>query len=119
MKLHPKDRASASPSNPQKISNQHSGFSNTEGNKLTQIRDCERTLLGNLSLPLQIALVANHNDGEVILVLDSQNLLLEGHDLLEALTACDTVDQEETLTRSHILLAHGGVLFLAGGIEDI
>lgn len=45
-----------------------------------------RTLLGNLSLALQITLVADDNDWEVVLVLYSQDLLLEGHDLLERLS---------------------------------
>lgn len=95
MNLHPKDRASASPSE-EEIS---TSASNTRRSGIT--------LLGDLSLAFQIALVAYNDDGEVILVLDAQNLLLEGHDLFEALSARYRVDEEETLARSHILFAHG------------
>lgn len=44
------------------------------------------TLSGDLSLALQIALVSNDDHGEVVLVLDSQDLLLESGDFLEALS---------------------------------
>jgi hypothetical protein len=44
------------------------------------------TLPGDFSLAFQIALVANNHHGEVVLVLDSQDLLLEGRDFLEALS---------------------------------
>jgi hypothetical protein len=76
-------------------------------------------LPGDLTLALEIALVADDNHGEVVLVLDSQNLLLEGGDFLEALAGCDGVDEEETLSGPHVLLAHGAVLLLASGVEDI
>lgn len=79
----------------------------------------QRTLLRNLSLALQIALVSDNNNWEVVLVLDSQDLLLKGHDLLEGLSAGDAVDQKEALAGAHVLLAHGGVLFLASGIENV
>lgn len=41
------------------------------------------TLFCNRSLAFEIALVANNNDREIILVLDTQNLLLERHDFFE------------------------------------
>lgn len=44
-----------------------------------------RTLCRNFSLGFQIALVAHHDDREVVLVLDAENLLLERHDFLERL----------------------------------
>jgi len=78
-----------------------------------------RTLCGDLSLAVEITLVANDNHGEVVLVLDAENLLLEGHDLLEALAVGYRVDEQEALARAHVLLAHGRVLLLAGGVEDI
>lgn len=73
-------------------------------------------MLGNLSVALQITLVADKDDGEVVLVLDAQDLLLEGHDFLEALAAGDAVDEEEALAGAHVLFSHGRVLLLAGGI---
>lgn len=44
------------------------------------------TLPGHLSLALQITLVADNHHREVVLVLDSQDLLLESCDFLEALS---------------------------------
>jgi len=77
------------------------------------------TLLRNLSLVLQITLVAHYDDWEIILILDSQNLLLERQDFLETLPARDAVHQQEAFTRSHVLLSHRRVFFLARGIKDI
>jgi hypothetical protein len=73
----------------------------------------------DFSLALQIALIADNNHWEVVLVLDAQNLLLEGGDLLETLAGSDVVDKQETLSCPHVLLAHGTVLLLAGGVENI
>ena len=78
-----------------------------------------RTFCAHLSLGVQIALVADNDDGEVVLVLDAQNLLLECDDLLEALARCYAVDEQETLACSHVLLAHGRVLLLAGRVEHV
>lgn len=79
----------------------------------------QHTLLRHLALLFQITLVADQDDGEVVLVLDSQYLLLEGEDFLKGLFGSDGVDEQETLSGSHVLLSHGGVFFLAGGIEDV
>jgi hypothetical protein len=76
-------------------------------------------LLRHLSLALQITLIAYDDDREIILILNSQDLLLEDQDLIEALSACNAVHQEESFTGSHILLSHRRVFFLAGSIEDI
>lgn len=64
------------------------------------------TLLGDHTLLLQITLVGNDDDGEVILVLDAQDLLLEGHDFFEGLTRCDGVDKQEALAGTHVLFSH-------------
>lgn len=77
------------------------------------------TLPGNFSFALQIALVSHNDHGEVVLVLDPQDLLLEGCDLFETLAGRDGVDEQEALACPHVLLSHGRVLFLAGGVEDI
>ena len=73
----------------------------------------------HLALALQIALVADDNHGEIVLVLHPQDLLLESRDFLEALPGRDGVDEQEAFTGAHVLLAHGRVLFLTGGIEDV
>lgn len=73
----------------------------------------------HLALALQIALVADDNHGEIVLVLYPQDLLLESRDFLEALPRRDGVDKQEAFTGAHVLLAHGRVLLLTGGIEDV
>jgi len=77
------------------------------------------TFCAHLPLALQIALVAHNDDGEVVLVLDAQYLLLERLDLLIALPRRDAVDQQEALARPHVLLAHGRVLLLPGRVEHV
>lgn len=64
------------------------------------------TLLGDYALLLQIALVADDNDGEIILVLDTQDLLLEGHDFFEGLARRYGVDEQEALAGPHVLFPH-------------
>ena len=86
---------------------------------ISRIVQLYHTLLRHLSLLLQIALVADQDDGEIVLVLDAQYLLLEGEDFLEGLFGGDGVDEQEAFSGSHVLLSHGGVFFLAGGIEDV
>jgi hypothetical protein len=81
--------------------------------------DANHTFLANLSLALQIAFVTDNNDWEVIFILDPQNLLLEGHNFLEALSVCNAVDEQEAFSSPHVLLAHSRVFLLAGCIEDI
>lgn len=68
---------------------------------------------------LQVALVPDNHHGEAVLVLDPQDLLLEGRDLLKALAGCDGVDEQEALAGAHVLLAHRRVLFLAGCVEHV
>jgi hypothetical protein len=90
----------------------------------------------NLALVLEVALVGNNDDGEVVLVLYAEDLLVEGRNLLKRAARGDRVDEEESftwrcyygvsaslycgaLTRPHVLLPHGTVLFLASRVEDI
>jgi hypothetical protein len=79
----------------------------------------KRTLCRHLPLAVEIALVADDDHGEVVLVLYSQNLLLERHNLLEALPVGYRVDEQEALSCAHVLLAHGRVLLLSRCIEHI
>jgi hypothetical protein len=76
-------------------------------------------LCWHLPLAIEIALVADDNHGEVVLVFYAQDLLLEGHNLLEALAVGYRVDEQEALAGPHVLLAHGRVLLLAGCVEHI
>jgi len=74
------------------------------------------TIVGDLALVIQIALVPDNDHGEVVLVLYSQNLLLKGCDLIKALPRRDRVHKQETLAGAHVLLAHCRVFFLASRI---
>lgn len=73
----------------------------------------------DLTLVLKIALVPDNDDGEVILVLYPQNLLLKLLDFLKALLRGDAVHQKETFARAHVLLSHCAVLLLTCSIEDV
>ena len=78
-----------------------------------------RTLCRHLPLAVEIALVSNNDHGEVVLVLHTQDLLLECHDLLEALPVGYRVDQQKALAGPHVLFAHGSVLLLASCVKNI
>ena len=67
----------------------------------------ERTVHPNLSLVFQITLVGDNDDRERILILHSQDLLVEGADFFERVAGCDRVHKEETLASAHVLLPHG------------
>jgi len=75
--------------------------------------------LRDLSLGLEIALVPADDEGHLVGVFDAEDLLSECGDLVEGCSRCDGVDAEEALTRPHVLVAHGAVLLLPGGVEDI
>jgi len=79
----------------------------------------ELTIVRDLALVFKIALVSDNHHREVVFVLYSQDLLLEGCDFLKALARCDGVDEKETLAGAHVLLAHRRVLFLASRVENI
>jgi len=79
----------------------------------------QHTLLTDGTFHFQVALVSHNNHREVILILHSQNLLLECGNLAETRSAGDGVHQQEALTGAHVLLPHCRVLFLAGGIQHI
>ena len=86
---------------------------------LNEERSTRRALLADGPIHIQVALVSDDDDGKVVLVLDPQDLLLEGGNLDEARPAGDGVDQQEALAGAHVLLPHRRILFLAGGVQDI
>lgn len=56
------------------------------------------TLVGlDLALVLEVALVGDNDDGEVVSVLDAENLLVERRNLLERAARSDRVDEQEAL----------------------
>jgi len=73
----------------------------------------------NLSFVFQVTFICDDDDGEGILILYSQDLLVECAYFLEGIAGCDRVDEQEAFTRSHILLAHGTIFFLSSSIKNI
>lgn len=76
-------------------------------------------MLGDHTLLVQIALVTDDDDGEIVLVLDAKDLLLEGHDFFKGLARCYGVDEQEALAGPHVLFPHCRVLLLACCIQDV
>ncbi len=66
-----------------------------------------RTVHANLPLKLEVAFVCDDNDGERVLVLHAQNLLVERANFLERVPRRDRVNEQEPFTGPHVLLAHG------------
>ena len=66
-----------------------------------------RTVHANLALILQIALVCDNDDWERVLILDTENLLMECANFLERVPRGYGIYQQETFSCSHVLLAHG------------
>lgn len=65
-----------------------------------------RTVHADLALKLEVTFVCDDNDGERILVLHAQNLLVERADFLERVARGDRVDEQEAFAGPHVLLAH-------------
>lgn len=63
-----------------------SGECRIAGVNVSSVGERTRTLFGDYTILFQITFVGDHDDREVVLVLDAQNLLLEGHDFFEGLT---------------------------------
>jgi hypothetical protein len=96
MNLHPKCLARSRPS-----------VTSRSENHCSRVVSALHTVHANLALVLEIAFVSHNNNRERVLVLDSQDLLVENADFLERVSRRDRVDEEETLASSHILLPHG------------
>lgn len=65
------------------------------------------TIHADLTFIFQITLVCNNNNGERVLVLDSQNLLVESANFFKRVARGDTVNEKETFSGAHVLLPHG------------
>ena len=70
-------------------------------------------------MSVHVGLVADDQHWELVPVLHPQHLLVELVHLLEGLPLREGEDQEESLPRPHVLLAHGTELLLPGSVEDI
>lgn len=77
-----------------------------------------RLLQRHLPLVLQIALVAHHQHGELVAVLDAQYLALELGDLIEAGMIVEREDEQKALPGPHVLLPHGAELLLTGSVQN-
>jgi len=73
----------------------------------------------DLTLVGKIALVTAEDHGDVVDILHTENLFAELLDFVKGAARGDGVDEEEALAGAHVLVAHGAVLLLAGGIEDV
>jgi len=56
----------------------------------------------DLTLVFEIALVGNEDDGEKVLVLDAEDLLVKSRDFLERVAGCDRVDKQKTFSSAQI-----------------
>lgn len=65
-----------------------------------------RTIHAHLSFVFEITFVRNDDDGEGILVLHSQDLLVERADFLKRVARRDRVHKKEALAGSHVLFPH-------------
>ena len=68
------------------------------------------TVHSDLTLVLEIALVSDEDHREVILVLDSKDLLMELVDFLERFPSGYRVHEDEAFSSAHVLFAHGSVM---------
>ncbi len=59
-----------------------------------------------MTFVFQITLVRYDDDGEGILVLNTENLLVERADFLEGVAGGDGIHKKETLAGTHVLFAH-------------
>lgn len=59
------------------------------------------------------------NHGNLILVLNTEDLLPEGSNFIETAAGGDGVDTQETLSSTHVLVSHGTVLLLTSSIKNI
>jgi len=71
------------------------------------------------SLCCQIALVADENAGNVVILLDAENLRAEGRDFVEGSSGSNIVHHQEALTSTHVLITHSGKLLLSGCVENV
>ena len=77
----------------------------------------ECSALGDNSIFLQVAFVAHHDDGNIIVVFDADDLLSQGGQLVEGVHVGDGENEKKAISLLHVELAHGGELVCAGRVE--
>jgi hypothetical protein len=73
----------------------------------------------DLSLLLQVALVANQHHGQSLSILHAEHLLLEGRNLLKGGTGSDGEDDHKSFAVANPLVSQGRELLLPCGIENL
>lgn len=68
-------------------------------------------MTSDLSLVLEIALVCHNDDGEVVFVFDTKDLLMECRDFVKTVAGRNAVDEKETLASAHVLLSHRSIKY--------
>jgi len=109
MNLHPKCLARSRPSvnnNDQQDVATSSSVVITEGTGEGCVLGRLRTVHPDLTLVLQVALIGDQDNWKAILVLDSQDLLVEGADFFKRVPGGDGVYEQESLARAHVLFPH-------------
>lgn len=69
------------------------------------------------ALILHVGLVANHDQGNVFVVLDADDLLAKFGQLVKGIHVADRKDQQETLALFHVEFPHGRELLGSGSVE--
>lgn len=70
-------------------------------------------------LVIQVGLVAHHQHWEFIAILNAQDLLVELVHLVEAGMIGYCKYQQETFSRTHVLLSHGTEFFLSSSVQYV
>ena len=73
---------------------------------------------GNDAVLLHVALIADDYYGDVVVVLDSDDLFSKVRELVEGVHIGDREDKQETVSLLHVELAHGRELVCASCIES-
>lgn len=75
----------------------------------TEIESVQRTVHANLSFVLQITFVRDNNNGERVLILYSQDLLMEGTDFFKRVPGRDGIYEQEAFACAHVLFPHSTI----------
>ena len=76
-------------------------------------------MLTNLSVVFEIRLVCDDDNRELVLILDTEDLLVECGDFLERASRRDGVYEEEAFTGAHVLFPHSTVVLSVRRVAQI
>jgi len=72
---------------------------------------------GHLPLVLQVALVADDDEGHAVTVLYSADLVSQIRNIIECRVGCNRIDQHKPLSASHVLITHRSQFLLTSGVQ--